>query len=114
MLKIKRGDALPLVTNLFIGKHRADPDVDAIHIVEFAIPGLEEKEWNSEGTGTVEYDSETKQFRVPLTQEETFSFECGDELVVDIRVQFDDGTVYGVEKPPRFRVIPAVSDEVLS
>ena len=63
--------------------------------------------------GEVEYDAEAGEFRLPLTQEETFALPPGAALPLDVRVKFAGGEVLGSARMGAVAVCDAISGEVL-
>lgn len=104
--RIKQGDAysLPVLLNL----NDAPVDIADVDIIEFYIGGFRKLY-----PGDVTYDSTDGAFYVPITQEESLSWQEGENIVLDARVKFVGGNVQGIEKQIQIGVVDAVSEEVL-
>lgn len=106
MLNIKQGDSYYLPIDL--NENDVDIVIDDIDCVEFYVGGIRKLYPDN-----VSYNSETREFLVPLTQEDTLSWEANTLLKLDIRVKYSDGTVKGIDNPIHFTISDATSTEVL-
>lgn len=105
-LKIKQGDAYAIPVAIeFDGAPLNPADVS---VVEFVIGGIRKLYPDD-----VQYDRTDGYFYLPLTQEETFSFEADGSVELDIRVKYASGDVEGIQKHIGISVVDAVSEEVL-
>ena len=105
-IKIKQGDQYPIPVSLFFNDEIINPE--DISAVEFVIGG-----YRKLYPGEVTYDSDENVFIVPLTQEETFSWEADSSVEFDIRIKFTGGSVVGLPRLINISVIDASSEEVL-
>lgn len=67
-------------------------DVTSVDIIQFTVDTLV-KYYREDGSGQVDYNSETNTFQFPLSQEETFGF-SGD-IECQIRIKFKNGKIVG-------------------
>lgn len=104
--KVKQGDQYQLPVTIWSNDDLVDPDdIAEVEIMlgdtRYLYPG------------SVTYDAATKQFLVPMTQEQTFAFEAGSLIEVDIRVKFTGGDIIGARATRMLNIIDALSEEVL-
>ncbi len=105
-IKIKRGDELALPVKITMG---GEPlSVDDAELVEFRL-GEIRKLWPEDA----EYDAESGEFRVRLSQEDTFSLPADDAAQLDVRVKFRGGAVIGTRKVTMLVTVDALSGEVI-
>lgn len=105
--KVKQGDQYALPVRLWANKDVVDPD--EIEVAEFMIGG----ERHLYPTGDVTYDAVSRSFLVPMTQEQTFAYEAGSMIDVDLRVKFTGGDVVGAKRMDQISIVDAISEEVL-
>lgn len=105
-MKIKRGDACSVpVAVSFNGQELNLSDVEK---VEFMVGGIRKLY-----PGVVGYDGANGGFQIPLSQQETFSFQGGTVVPIDCRVKFIGGAVDGFDKYIYLTVTDSESEEVL-
>ncbi len=104
---IKQGDAygIPLEIQLN-GATLTDADVEKVEV--FVGDDIRKLY-----PGQITYVHELGCFSVPVTQEETFTLPEGENIRVDVRVQFSGGMVLGVIDTLKVKVADAISEEVL-
>lgn len=104
MVQIKQGDAYELPIDLTFNSKVLEGGV--ISTIELYF-GTIRKMWPGDMTysGGVLY--------LPLTQEDTFSFNSGDYVPIDIRIKFKSGDVYGLTPKIVASIVDSVSREVL-
>lgn len=105
-MNIKQGDAYAIpVTIKQNGEAIALSDIQQI---EFYIGG-----YRKLYPGEVIVDQSTGIFYVPITQDESFSWEENSPIYLDIRVKFNGGNVQGILRQIGVGVVDAISQEVL-
>ena len=115
-MHIKQGDEYKLKVKLKLDGVRIDTS-DGISEIEFMVGDICKKYYVGIGSdaeggsdtpgGLIDY------WLIPLTQHETFALKSQDDIVLDVRVKFNDGRVIGLKNPPKIDVIPAKSRRVL-
>ena len=105
-MKIKQGDAYAVPVAISFGE--TDLDLAEVDSVEFYIGG-----YRKLYPGEVLYRQEDGYFYVPITQEESFSWEENSSIALDARVKWRGGDIQGTEKQKMIGVVDAVSEEVL-
>lgn len=104
--KIKQGDSYKLPLKLTIdGELIAIQDIQTVEVYVGNIRKIY--------PGDVEYNTGDQMFYIPLTQDETFSFEANSGVSVDVRVKFTGGDVIGVYRMATLAVYDATSEVVL-
>lgn len=107
---IKQGDAFALPIRISVdGEPLTARDLVLIRSVEFMISEDIRKVYPADVT----FDSETGVFLVPVTQQETFALEEGQQIRLDVRVAFSGGDVVGTRTMEQLDVLDALSEEEL-
>jgi len=101
--KIKQGDAVLVPIEVRLNGEALD--VAEAEAVEFFIGGYR-KLWPGEAV----YDEGDGCFYVPVSQEESFSWQENANIAVDVRVKFHGGNVMGAERLKYAFVVDAVSE----
>ncbi len=101
--KIKQGDAVLVPIEVKLNGEVLN--VAEAETVEFFIGGFR-KVWPGEAV----YDEGDRCFYVPVSQEESFSWQENANIAVDVRVKFRGGNVMGAEKLKYAFVVDAVSE----
>ncbi len=104
---LKRGDECSLAVGVALNGQAVD--ISDVVTAEFCLGKRLRKLY----PGEVEYDAEAGEFRLPLTQEETFALPPGAALPLDVRVKFAGGEVLGSARMGAVAVCDAISGEVL-
>lgn len=103
---IKQGDACAVPVRITLGGEAVT--AESVELVEFMLGDVRKLY-----PGDAEYDADMQQFRVPLTQEDTFSLPEDDAVRLDVRVRFRGGTVLGTKKYVPVVTLDAVSREII-
>lgn len=105
-LTIKQGDAYSVPVK--IAANGSPVSIEDVERVEFRF-GEVRKLYPEEA----EYDPESGEFRVPLSQEDTLKLPEDDAVLFDVRVKFKGGTVVGTRKMTPVLTADALSGEVI-
>lgn len=118
MYELKRGDAGNIGVPIKIGPDKDNlqqvtaEDLPLFHCIEFAVGDYIFKKWPDE---VVFADGK---FLVPYTQEESFQFDEGETVKVDVRVHFETNgaadQVKGTKIRQKIKVVGTNSEEVLT
>ncbi len=104
--KIKQGDECVIPVRI---KINGEPiPISEVEAVEFR-SGEVRKLYPED----VDYDGESRMFRMRLMQEDTFTFPADDSVQFDVRVKFRGGAVIGTQKVTVFISVDALSEEVI-
>ncbi len=104
--KIKQGDACIIPVKILMNGEPVN--IGDVAEVEFRTGDIRKMY-----PADVTYDAENKTFRMPLRQEDTFTFPADDFVQFDVRVKFVGGTVIGTQKVTVFVTVDALSEEVI-
>lgn len=101
-MNIKQGDAYPI--EIAVKLDGSGVDITDVARAEFYIGGIRK-------TYPEEAVYEDGVFRIPLSQQDTFTLSGSAQ--VDVRVKFRGGTVIGIDRKLNLKVADATSEEVL-